>query len=114
MKHLRRNQIKKPSKEALLLKKIRQDKGISIRKAAKLIGKSDSWLAHFETGRFDPKLHDYEQVASIFNLNFKQLKSKVAVATEDDLVNIREECRLILNRMPQEKLKAVYQMLKVF
>lgn len=114
MKHQRRNQIKKPSKEALLLKKIRQEKGISIRKSAKLVGKSASWLAHFETGRFDPKPQDYKLVASIFDLNLKQLRSKVAAATEDDLVNIREECRLIISRMPQERIIAVYQMLKVF
>lgn len=114
MKQLRRNQIKKPTNEALLLKKIRQDRGISIRKAAKLMGKSDSWLAHFETGRFDPKPHDYERVASFFNLTLRQLESKTSAVNPDELVNTREECHLIINRLPQDKLQAVYQILKVF
>ena len=91
-----------------------KDRGLSLRKAAKLIGKSDSWLAHLETGRFDPKPHDYKQVASIFDLSLSKLQKEVATLKEDELINVREECMVIISRMPQEKLNAFYQMLKVF
>lgn len=114
MKKIRRNKIKRPSKEALLLRKLRQDKKLSVRKAADRIGKSCTWLAHFETGRFDAKPHDIEQVASIFKLSLDNIQEKLVQSSEESLINVREECQLIISRLDEDKIKAVYQMLKMF
>lgn len=39
--------------EALVLKQMRLTLGLSMKKAGALIGKSDSYIAHLETGRMD-------------------------------------------------------------
>jgi len=114
VKQLKRNQVKNPSKEALLLKRMRQEKNYSIRKAADEIGRSSTWLNHLEQGRFDPRPQDYELVASLFELNLQQLNEKVAAISNNELIDILEECILMIRHLPQNKLNAVYQILKVF
>ena len=39
--------------EALVLKQMRQSLGLSMKKAGALMGKSNSYIAHLETGRMD-------------------------------------------------------------
>lgn len=45
---------------ARLLKLLRNESGLSMVKAAALMGVSDSYIAHIETGRLDPALNHCE------------------------------------------------------
>lgn len=44
----------RPSIEGKVLKALRQEQGLSMRKAGELIGVSDSTIAHVENGRMNP------------------------------------------------------------
>lgn len=55
------------SNEARVLKEMRLAKGYSMRKAGELIGLSDSYIAHIETGRMDPPRGDkLDRILSIY------------------------------------------------
>ena len=108
----KRSSFKRPTKEALVLRKIRSDRGISIRKAASRIGKSSSWLNHLESGRFDPRPIDLEIVAKGYGIKPIELGKIANSTTEIELTNFRAECLLIVTRMTDEKLQALYSMIK--
>ena len=50
----KRSEQLRPSVEGKVLKALRQEYGLSMRKAGELVGVSDSTVAHIENGRMDP------------------------------------------------------------
>jgi transcriptional regulator with XRE-family HTH domain len=50
----KRSAEQRPSIEGKVLRKLRQEQGLSMRKAGELIGISDSTIAHIENGRMNP------------------------------------------------------------
>jgi len=66
--------------EARLLKQLRHERGLSMRKAAGLIGISDTYIAHVETGRMDiPKGEKLKRLIHAYGVQstayFERLKS---------------------------------------
>ncbi|MBG59178.1 MAG: hypothetical protein CMJ16_01845 [Peredibacter sp.] len=112
-KKARRSDHKIMTKEASVLKHLRESRKLSVRKAAKVIGLSDAKLNHAENGRcdLDPKLvlkilnglgYSYEEFMSLVNGN-RPLPA-----------NIYSECVEILKRLDKEKLKTVKAILESF
>lgn len=112
-KKTRRSDIKVMSKEASVLKYLREARKLSIRSAAKVIGVSDTKINHAENGRCDlnPGLilkllngygYTYEEFIELVKGNKKMPE------------NTFNECIEILKRLDKEKLKTVKAILESF
>ena len=83
---------------ARLLKQLRVERGRSMRKAAEILGLSDSYIAHIETGRLDfPRgeklnrlLHAYGVKSTAF---YERLKTFSASDPRADLTEILDRMR---------------------
>ena len=55
------------TREAMVLKQMRVGCGLSMKKAGELMGKSDSYIAHLETGRMDiPKGEKLDRILAAY------------------------------------------------
>jgi plasmid maintenance system antidote protein VapI len=109
----RRSDSKVMTKEASVLKIMRETRKLSMRRAATLIGVSDSFINHAENGRLDltPAIilklvtaygYSYEEF-----INFKERKDEMPEA-------LRYECIEIIKRLSLDKLKTVKTILQSF
>ncbi len=112
-KKTRRSDTKILTKEASVLKYLRESRKLSIRNAAKVIGVSDTKVNHIENGRCDlnPQLtlkflngygYTYEEFMELIN-------GKKALPSND-----YAECLEILKRLSKDKLKTVKAILQSF
>jgi transcriptional regulator with XRE-family HTH domain len=77
LKYRRSSEIKL-SREASLLREIRELNGVSIREAAKNIGCSESLLRHIEKGRANvPKDDRLQSILMCYGLTVRQFKTKL-------------------------------------
>ena len=81
--------------EARVLKELRLASGLSMRKAGSLIGKSDSYIAHIETGRIDVPTRDkLEKLLEIYggmkpkSFYERVRKFKARITPRDELVEL--------------------------
>ena len=112
-KKTRRSDTKIITKEASVLKYLRESRKLSIRNAAKVIGVSDTKVNHLENGRCDltPKLtlkfldgygFSYEEFMDLLRGNKKMPSNDYA------------DCIEILKRLSKDKLKTVRAILESF
>ena len=112
-KKTRRSDTKIMTKEASVLKYLRESRKLSIRNAAKMIGVSDTKVNHIENGRCDlnPQIilkflngygYSYEEFMELLNGKKKMPE------------NTYSECIEILKRLDKEKLKTVKAILESF
>jgi transcriptional regulator with XRE-family HTH domain len=101
------------TREAMILKHLRQTRKLSVRNAAAVIGVSDAYVNHAENGRSDlnPKIilrflnsygYSYEQFMEYMN-------EKKDLPTND-----YADCIEILKRLDKSKLKTVKAILESF
>ena len=112
VKKRRRNEERRITKELLALKKLRLDRHLSVRRAARKMGKSASWLNHLENGRFDARACDKKLVLESYGVTFSEFEKIHLGSTDDELIDLRSECLLILKRLPVEKLKVILPVLR--
>ena len=109
----RRSDDKVITKEAGVLKYLRETRKLSLRKVGGIIGKSDTWVSHVEHGRIDldPKKilillnvygHSYEYFLELVNGNRAMPSNTFA------------ECMEIIKRLDKDKLKTVKAILESF
>lgn len=112
-KKTRRSDTKIITKEATVLKYLRESRKLSIRNAAKVIGVSDTKVNHIENGRCDlnPQLtlkflngygYSYEEFMEL-------IQGKKALPAND-----YAECLEILKRLSKDKLRTVKAILESF
>jgi len=109
----RRCDFKVETKEGRLLKYLRESRNLSVRKAGKILGVSESSVCHAENGRKDltPKLIEQFLIAYGYERSeFDELLSGVRVMPE----NLRRECLEIVKRIEASKLKSVKVFLDTF
>jgi transcriptional regulator with XRE-family HTH domain len=90
--------------EARALKKLREEKGLSMKKAGELLGYSDSYISQIENGRENMPIEDklnrfleiYDSDVRSFNKLVREFETNLT-----DLDAIKE----ILNRLSPSKLK---------
>lgn len=112
-KKTRRSDHKIMTKEASVLKYLRVSRKLSVRKAAIIIGLSDTKLNHAENGRCDlnPKL--ILKVLNGLGYSYEEFVSLVNGSTPLP-TNTYAECMEILKRLDKEKLKTVKAILESF
>lgn len=109
----RRSDIKVLTKEASVLKHLRESRNLSIRKAAKVIGLSDTKVNHAENGRCDINPTLILKFINAYGYSYEKFMKLV----KDEVVmpsNFYAECVEILKRLDKEKLKTVKAILESF
>lgn len=112
-KKTRRSDLKIMTKEAAVLKYLRESRKLSIRNAAKVIRVSDTKVNHAENGRCDlgPSLilmflnaygYSYEEFIALVKGN-REMPS-----------NTYNECLEILKRLDKDKLRTIKSILESF
>lgn len=98
--------------EARVLKELRLSQGFSMRKAADLIGLSDSYIAHIETGRMDPPTGiKLDRLLRIYG-NLKQKTFYEYVRNFKKKISHREELQEIIDRLKEDKITIVLNIVR--
>lgn len=98
--------------EARVLKELRIEAGLSMRKAASLIGLSDSYIAHIETGRLDvPEGDKLERLLNIYGgLKPKSFYERARNFREK--ITPRDELFELLSRADNQQIQMLLTMVK--
>lgn len=90
--------------EARVLKELRSQCGLSMRQAGKLINRSDSYIAHIETGRMDsPRGARLDRLLAVYG-GMKQKSFFERVRNYEKKVTPRMEIDGLLDRLTDEKI----------
>lgn len=93
--------------EARVLKDLRLYHGYSMRKAGELMGLSDSYIAHLETGRMDvPKGEKLERILAVYG-GIKAKSFYERVRNYQEKITPRDELLEIIERLPDDKVPIV-------
>jgi transcriptional regulator with XRE-family HTH domain len=97
------------TKEAHVLRALRNESGMSMRKAATLIGVSDSTIAHIETGRMNPPRGERLQrmLTAYGRLKEKSFYERVRLYAEQ--TSPRDELLALLTRANAAQLQTLLQ-----
>lgn len=109
----RRSDTKKVTKEALILKYMRESRHLSMRKAAKIIGVSEAQINHSENGRMDLKPDYILKVISGLGYSYQDFLNFLNGKREAP-EHVLSECIEILKRLSEKKLKTVRTILESF
>ncbi len=110
---MKRSRYKIVTPVCMALKNMRNARGLSIVKTARLLGLKDAVVNHYENGRRDqiPESYISQFVAGLgFTMDDWEdfLKGRTSV------YDLRQECRDFINKLDREKLKAIHTMLLSF
>lgn len=112
-KKTRRSDYKKMSKEARLLKVLRESRNLSMRMAAKLFNKSVATINHLENGRAEINPKIISDLIAHYGYSYEQFEQMLNDEIETPEV-IRGECIEIIKRLDHAKLKRVKLILESF
>ncbi|RLA61791.1 MAG: hypothetical protein DRQ88_00100 [Epsilonproteobacteria bacterium] len=112
-KWTRRSDTKKMTKEALILKYMRESKKLSMRKVAKIIGISDAQINHAENGRKDLHPDFILKVIQAYGYSYKDFLDFLTEKKEAPEHTL-SECIVVLKRFSPEKLKTLKTILQSF
>ena len=105
-KKKRRSDEKIMTKEASLLKYMRESRHLSMRRVAPILGVSEATVNHSENGRRDIDEKLIKRFLKVYGYSLEEFKQmlKGEVEVPDHL---RSECIDIINRLAENKLKMV-------
>ena len=109
----RRCNHKVMTKEASVLKFMRESRNLSMRRAGDLLGVSDSTISHLENGRADLQPEIVTRLLQNYGYNYEQFISMSSGKIELPQ-SLRRECLEIIKRIDEEKLKTVRTILQSF
>ncbi|MBP7845802.1 MAG: helix-turn-helix domain-containing protein [Proteobacteria bacterium] len=109
----RRCNHKVVTKEATVLKIMRESRNVSMRRAGILIGVSASTISHLEHGRADLYPRIIVKLLEIYGYSYEQFISMSNGKVELPQ-SLRSECIEIIKRLDDEKLRTVKTILQSF
>jgi transcriptional regulator with XRE-family HTH domain len=109
----RRCNHKVMTKEASVLKFMRESRNLSMRRAGDLLGVSDSTISHLENGRADLQPEIVTRLLLNYGYSYEQFISMSSGKIELPQ-SLRRECLEIIKRLDEEKLKTVRTILQSF
>ena len=112
-KRTRRSDVKIMTKEAAVLKHLRESRKLSVRNASKVIGVSEACVNHSENGRRDLKPDLILKFLNSYGFNYEEFLNLVN-GLKPLPSNLYKECIEILKRLDKEKLKTVKAILESF
>ena len=112
-KKTRRSDLKIMTREAGVLKHLRESKKLSVRKASSLIGLSEAKLNHSENGRCDLNPTLILKILNGYGIKYEEFM-KLVKGERPMPANDFAECIEILKRLDKEKLRTVKAILESF
>jgi len=109
----RRSDKKVMTKEASLLKFMRESRHLSMRRVAPILGLSEATVNHSENGRRDLNDKLIKRFLKVYGYSWDQFQLMVAGVVEVP-EHLRSECIDIINRIDDSKLKTVKVFLNTF
>ncbi len=109
----RRSDTKKLTKDALVLKYMRESRKLSMRRAAALIGVSEPQINHAENGRKDLTPDFTLKLVTGYGYSYQDFLDYVTSKKEAP-ESVLAECISILKRLHPEKIKTVKAILDSF
>lgn len=109
---MKRTDQKRITKEAIILRYMRQQKGISLNQAGAKVGITSSAIAHIEHGRIDLSRKRIETLIAAYGYSMDDYLDFLDRETLP--INIRDECIGIIQRLDESKLAAVHAVLVNF
>jgi transcriptional regulator with XRE-family HTH domain len=109
----RRSNLKKMTKEAMVLKYLRESKSLSMRKAAKLIGVSEATINHSENGRRDLTPDFILSVVTCYGYGYQDFLEYLE-GKKQTPEHLLSECMEIIKRLDKSKLRSVKTILESF
>lgn len=113
MQRKRRSDIKKITKEALILKYMRESRKLSMRKAAIKLGTSEPQINHAENGRKDLTPEFIMQLCVGYGYSYKEFLDFVSNKKEVPEA-LLSECIGMLRRLKPDKLRTIKTILDSF
>lgn len=109
----RRSDDKVITKEAGVLKYLRETRKLSLRKVGLILGKSGTWVSHVEHGRIDI---DPKKILSLLNIYGYKYDYFLELVNGNRAMpsNTYAECIEILKRLDRDKLKTIKSILESF
>lgn len=98
--------------EARMLKRLREERGLSLREVGKRLGKNHATIAHIEGGRMDPPKGDrlMELLAVYGVTDYRSFYHRVRTFTERQTP--QDELREIIERIGPERISIAIEILK--
>ncbi len=112
-KKKRRSDKKVMTKEASLLKFMRESRYLSMRRVAPILGLSEATVNHSENGRRDLDEPLIKRFLKVYGYTWEQFQQMLSGEVEVP-EHIRSECIDIINRLDDSKLKTVKAFLNTF
>jgi transcriptional regulator with XRE-family HTH domain len=112
-KKYRRSDDKIITKEAGVLKHLRETRKLSLRKVGLVIGKSATWVSHVEHGRIDLDPKKIFRLLNIYGYSYEDFMELVN-GNRAKPINTFAECVEILKRLDRKQLKTVKAILESF
>ena len=109
---VRRSYKKVITKEVKSLIVLRKLKGLSQDKASSLCGYPRSSIGHIENGRVELCEKRIKHIVESYS--YKMSDFHYHMKSEQFVTDIQDECIFIIKKLSEEKLKAVYPLLKTF
>ena len=107
----RRSNKKVITKEAQVLRFMRKSKSLSMRKAAFLIGKSDTLISHCEHGRFDLQPNMIERLVTVYGYSMEDFN--LFMNSDNDLfVDYKEDLINFIHKMDDAQIMKAFNLLK--
>ncbi len=105
-KKIRRSDKKIMTKEASLLKFMRESRHLSMRRVAPILGLSEATVNHSENGRRDIDEKLIKRFLKVYGYSYEEFKQMLDGEFEVP-EHLRSECVDIINRLADSKLKMV-------
>lgn len=112
-KKKRRSDTKIMTREATILRIMRESRKLSMRRAAVLMGVSDTFINHAENGRLDLTPFIISRLISAYGYTYEEF-IKFQDPQNDLPEALRFECMEIIKRLSLDKLKTVKTILQSF
>ncbi|MGE4107780.1 MAG: helix-turn-helix domain-containing protein [Bacteriovoracia bacterium] len=102
-----------PTLEGKILRFFRKSKSISMRQAGSLIGLSDTFINHIEHGRLDLTECRISKIIEAYGFTLEEFQ-QYREGKPIPVVDLKEECRSLLEKIDETKLRAVHGVLTSF
>ena len=110
---MKRSRYKIQTPVSLALKNMRNARGLSLIKTARLLNVKEALINHYENGRKDSIPEDYV-IKFVSGLGFTMDDWEDFLQGRTSVYDLRQECRDFITKLDREKLKAIHSMLLSF
>ena len=109
---MQRSQQKRITKEAMVLRYMRQSRNLSLNQAGQLVGISGSAISHIEQGRMDVSRARIQTLLQAYQFTAEEYLEFFDGSPVP--MSLRDECIGILKQLDESKLQAVHAVLVNF